>query len=56
MKFTVELGKAGLWYGTSEDDKGLLVTGKTRDECITAIVKGLNALEEARRLHKEPKE
>jgi hypothetical protein len=48
MKFTVEYDDVGLWYGTSEDDRGLLVAGKTRDECIMAIPKALNDLEAAR--------
>ena len=54
MRFTVEYDKVGLWYGTSEDDKGLLVAKKTRDECIHAIVGALNDLEEAGRT--QPKE
>jgi hypothetical protein len=36
IRVTIERGKKGLWYGTSKDLKGLLVTGMTRSDVIEA--------------------
>lgn len=37
MEIVIERGHAGLFYATSPDVHGLLVSGNSFDECIKAI-------------------
>ena len=48
MQFEVRKVNASLWHGTSKDEPALLIAEKTRDECMTAIVRTLDDLAAAR--------
>jgi predicted RNase H-like HicB family nuclease len=47
IRFEVEQGEAGLWYGTSPDVKGLLVAEQTFAACLRMIPEAIENLERA---------
>ena len=40
----IERGVAGLYYGTSPDERGLLVAGASQDEVIAKVPEALDEL------------
>jgi hypothetical protein len=48
VRIDIERGEAGLYYGTSKDVQGLLITGKTIDAMIEEAPRALDELKRAK--------